>query len=549
MPVFSPKIGTSSLTPRDFFWRRWYKRFRLYILTGCGGLILLLALAVGWWIWQGQYIPADGGEVSEGLVGQPIRLNPLFSADNPVDAELAPLLFRSLLRYDDHQTLVGDLVSTWQRSDDGKVYSLSLGNNSWQDGQPITAEDVAFTIGLTQNTNYHGSWSKSFTNVTVKVLDSRHLDLTLKDSFAPFGQSLTMGILPKHILDGKSIDQLQKDPFNLQPIGSGALQFQSLTLNPQSKQLVELRFKPVGGHLDSLSFHFYNSVEAMVTDFKLGKIQMVGGSYDPTYESLSSFPDKQQKNVQLKGQSYGLFFNLHSQSVSDPAVRQALAYDVHKTQLISDVFHNQVTSLSGAYQPDSWVYSERAERYDYNQGKAKEVWDTVASKPRTVRLLVPDKPLYQQLGAALGQEWQQLGISVSVITRSPSDMGMTVNAHKDFDVVLLGEQSEVDPDRYTTWHSTQTPPTGLNITGENNQRVDKALEDGRKDLKTDDRVHDYDLFQFNVAKDAPVIWLYQPKYVNIWSNKVKGVSIGDLWEPQDRFASIKNWYVKIQRRK
>lgn len=548
MPAFSPKIGTSNVTPHEPWWRRWYKKYKTYILSGLTVAVVVAIGWVGWWVWQGQYAPASGGSVAEGLVGQPSRLNPLFSSDNLVDSQLTPLIFRGLLTHNDKQELIGDLASSWQRSEDGKSYDIHLGDHDWQDGQPVTAQDVAFTIGLAQDDSYHGAWSKSFTDVKVNVLDAHHLKLELKDPFAPFDQTLTMGILPQHLLGGKSIDQIAADPFNLKPVGSGKLKFLTLTQDPQTKKFSQMQFKPVDGYLDSIDFDFYDSNEALVTDFKLGKIQLLGGAYDPVFDSLKNFPDKHQKSPLLKSQTYGLFFNLHNQSVADPGVRAALAYAVPKNKLISDIFHNQVVVLNGVYQPDHWAYSSRAETYSFSPDKSKEAWDDIQNKPTSIRLLVPDKPIYQQLASSVGQAWQELGIKVTVITRSNAEMSSVVNAHQDYDVVLLGEQSDVDPDRYSTWHSTQMPPAGLNIAGENNKRVDKSLEDGRKDLTIDARKHDYDNFQYYLAKDAPVIWLYQPKFIYIWSNKVKGVSLpGAIQDTQDRFNNVKDWYVKTQR--
>jgi peptide/nickel transport system substrate-binding protein len=549
MPAFSPKIGTSSLTPYEAIWKRWYKRHKVKMLAVTAVVAVVAVGLLGWWLWQGQYMPAKGGSVTEGLVGQPNQLNPLFASDNLVDAQLTPLMFRGLLKYNDRQQLVSDLASSWQKSPDGKTYTLALGSHDWHDGQPVTADDVAFTIKLTQDSAYHGSWSKSFTDVQVAVQDNRHIQLTLKEPYAPFTQSLTMGILPKHILDGKSIEQLERDPFNARPIGSGSLKFQSLKVDDQTHRVTELRLTPVGGYLDSVAFSFYDTTEAMITDFKLGKIQLLGGTYDPTFDDLADFPDKQQKSTLLKSQSYGLFFNLHNQPMNDLGLRQALAYAVPKNQLISEVLNGQAVALDGVFQPDFWAYSDRAEKYAYNEQTAKDIWAKVEAKPQTIRLLIPDKPVYQQVGAMVGRAWQKLGLNVTVVAKSAEEMGDVVNAHQEYDIVLLGEQSDIDPDRYSTWHSTQMPPAGLNITGESNKRVDKALEDGRKDLSDQDRIHDYDLFQYYLAKDVPVIWLYQPKYVYIWSNKVKGVKLPSAFQdPQDRFASVNKWYVKTQRR-
>ena len=141
-----------------------------------------------------------------------------------------------------------------------------------------------------------------------------------------------------------------------------------------------------------------------------------------------------------------------------------------------------------------------------------------------------------------------MGVETTIVVQSPEKVAQQVNNHAGYDVVLLGEKSESDPDRYSNWHSTQKVPTGLNITGLDNRRVDKALEDGRKALTEEDRQRAYESFQLYLAKDAPVIWLYQSAYMYLTSNKVHGVQLDELWRAEDRFSHLNKWYINTQKR-
>ena len=94
--------------------------------------------------------PASGGEYSEALIGSLGRLNPLLDYYNPVDYDVNRLLYSSLVRFNDRGLPQKDLADDWAISQDGKVFTFSIRRNAiWHDGEPVTSEDVAFTIGLT----------------------------------------------------------------------------------------------------------------------------------------------------------------------------------------------------------------------------------------------------------------------------------------------------------------------------------------------------------------------------------------------------------------
>ncbi len=548
MPAFSPTIGKfGDVTPRGKPWVLWYKRHRRQFYVTIFGLALISLVGAGWWLWYGRSIPAPGGTLDEGIVGYPQRLNPLYSQQNEVDAEITPLIFRGLVRYNQDNQLVPDLAEKIEPSQDGKTYHISLGKHQWHDGTAVSAQDVAFTIGLTQDQGYHGPWSGSFTDVSIKIEDPQHLTLTLKEPYAPFEQNLTIGLLPQHLLGGISAVDLAHNPFNLKPVGTGKLQFTSLQMDPESKQISQLRFHLVDGYLENITYHFYGSLQDAMTDFKLGRLHTLWSQYDRQLEYLSDF-NKQEVYTTLNGQTYGLFFNTQDSNVSDGKVRQSLALALPKQQAIKKVFKNHAEVANNVYTPDHWAYSDAIETYAYNLDEAQKRWDEAESKPESITLLIPDLPIHQAMAKEIATAWKKLGLDIKIESKDSVEVGQSIDSGTGYDVVLLGEKVNRDPDRYNNWHSTQTPPTGLNISRLKNDRVDKALEDARRLTKPDERKVKYATFQDYLAREAAVIWLYRPQYVYMWSNKVHGIKISKTWSEQDRFATLEKWYINLAKR-
>ena len=96
--------------------------------------------------------PVRGGIYTEALVGSMQRLNPILDYNNNVDHDINRLIFSGLLRFDDRGLAQLDMAEAYGVSRDGTLYNFTLQKGMhWQDGQPVTTDDVVFTIDLLRN--------------------------------------------------------------------------------------------------------------------------------------------------------------------------------------------------------------------------------------------------------------------------------------------------------------------------------------------------------------------------------------------------------------
>src|SRR5690349_12164179 len=94
-------------------------------------------------------LPTAGGIYTEALIGSLSRLNPLIDQNNASDRDIDRLIFSGLIKFDARGMPVPDLADSWGVSQDGTVYNFSIRPEAvWHDGQPITSEDVTFTLDL-----------------------------------------------------------------------------------------------------------------------------------------------------------------------------------------------------------------------------------------------------------------------------------------------------------------------------------------------------------------------------------------------------------------
>jgi ABC-type transport system substrate-binding protein len=177
----------------------------------------------------GATLPAPSRPYREGVLGRPVSVSPL-SARTQADRDLVALVYSGLVRNGPSGSLVPDLAERWTVDATGSVWTFYLRDDArWHDGEPVTGEDVAFTIGVLQDPKYTGPGAGSWNEVTVATQGALTVVFTLKTPLGGFLQAATQPIAPAHILAGIPADQLPDRPFGRQPIGSGPFAVASLS--------------------------------------------------------------------------------------------------------------------------------------------------------------------------------------------------------------------------------------------------------------------------------------------------------------------------------
>jgi peptide/nickel transport system substrate-binding protein len=115
-------------------------------------LLLLNQTQVGETLSQVIEPATAGGVYVEGLVGKPIRFNPLLDDFNQVDQDVDRLVFSRMIRFDSWGNPQPELAESFGVSVIGDIFNIELRENAvWHDGEAVTTQDVLFTIELMRN--------------------------------------------------------------------------------------------------------------------------------------------------------------------------------------------------------------------------------------------------------------------------------------------------------------------------------------------------------------------------------------------------------------
>src|SRR5574339_363324 len=191
--------------------------------------------------------PEQGGVYTEGLVGSMGRLNPFLDWNNSADRDVDRLLFSGLVKFDQRGLPQADLASAWGVAQDGTVYNFSIRDNAvWHDGEPVTSDDVIFTIEMMKSAGslYPQDIKDLWGKIEVTRLNDKNIKFTLPEPFVPFMDYLTFGVLPKHLLESVLPEQMESAEFNINPVGSVPYRFYQLLVDDGQITGVVLTLSP-----------------------------------------------------------------------------------------------------------------------------------------------------------------------------------------------------------------------------------------------------------------------------------------------------------------
>ncbi len=522
-------------------------------------LIALILFAVslvwlaGWFIiTHRSEVPAVGGTYTEGLIGEPQFINPLYASASDVDADLTRLVYSGLFKYDSVSGFVPDLASSYEISEDQTVYTINIRDDAyWHDGEPVRASDVVFTIQSIQNPDYKSPLAVTFQGVSVVQAGDKTVQFILPEPFGPFLSTLTVGVIPSHVWEEIAPIRATLTEINLTPVGSGPYEFSKFTKDKKGNirsYTLERNPEYYGGtsYLEELTFKFYSDNLTAVDALKNKNVE--GLAFVPA--DLVAEVEKIRGVEILRPalpQVTAIFFNEErNELLADDDVRQALAQAIDKDRIVADVLDGFGQVIHGPILPDQLGYHENIAQQEYDPEAAMSLLEGQEELVFTMTVL--DQAEFINAAEIIKEQWAAVGATLEIRVVPVMDLQAMVLSGHNYEMFLTGELSGIDPDPYPFWHSSQASDTGLNLSMYANRKADELLEEARTVTDPAERAAKYIEFQDMLAEDLPAIFLYQPTYRYAIASKIDNVSIDSITIPADRFSRIHEWYTKTKMR-
>lgn len=548
------------------------KKFRwqiiIILVTGLVMGLLLLSEQTGFRLVSP--VPTSGGVYNEALIGSLQRLNPVLDYYNSADRDVDRLIFSSLIRFDDKGLPKADLAKVWGISYDGLIYNFELRENAkWHDGTAVKAEDVLFTIDLMRDPDsvLPEDIKKIWTDVEVVVLSDTLIQFKLQEAFTPFIDYLDFGILPKHILGGMTYMEMINSQFNLNPVGSGPYQFDSLVVENNQIKGVILSSNPdyylEPAYINDFVFRYYADVSSAYAAYQEGIVQGISKvSQDVLPQVLNNSDLALYSAVEPRFSI--VLFNLDNSDVSflqDAAIRRALLLALDRRGMIDRILGGQGAIADVPVLPNNWAYYNGNTRADQDVSAAEKLLketgyvigenSNIRSKDGvklSFKMIYPDDETHAAIAQAIQADWLKVGVSVEIVPLSYDTLILDHLQPLTYEAALIDIDytNSPDPDPYPFWDQAEQSG-GQNYSQWENRTISQYLEEARVLLDTGERAKLYRNFQVVFADELPALPLFYPVYNYAVDKSIQGIRLGSWYDTSDRFDNVTQWYILAQK--
>ncbi|MEH6476513.1 MAG: ABC transporter substrate-binding protein [Sneathiella sp.] len=495
--------------------------------------------------------PKSGGTLNTTTTGYR-TLNPGVQSGAATGAP-GSQIFAGLVLIDNKYNATPYLAKSWTVSDDNLTYSFKLVDGAkFHDGQPITSEDVAFSLE-TVKTN-HPFGKAMFSNI--KAVETPDANTVIFKLSAPIPglllslEPLLMPILPKHVYgDGQSV---KKHPRNMENVvGSGP--FKVAENNPAERLVLVknddffIKGKP---YIDKIVF-------SVVKDSLTRVLMMEKGEID--YAGFSGIRPTDAKRLEKTGnltvttEGYGavgyihyLELNLRDKPFNDVKVRRALAHAIDTNFIAKILFAGRTVAGTGPLHTGSVFYSEDTPRYAADLKKAAALLDEAgypvgANDERfSFTLDIPSwaRQAHGPMAEYTQAQLRKIGIKVEL--RQAPDFGTWVKRISSFDYQATMNGSFNYPDPVIGVHRHFDCDNIRNVIWSNTQgycdpKMDALLDKAAVETNMDLRKATYAKIQQKAAEDQVFIYMPQDFTATVYSNKVGN-------PPSSVFGPLAPWH-------
>jgi peptide/nickel transport system substrate-binding protein len=488
----------------------------------------------------------------------PRGMNPLL--DRAGWNEVSSVVLSRLLRPDHEGGIEGDLAESWTVSPDGRVYEFRLRRGvTWHDGAPFSADDVLFT------------WEKLFDPKTETTLDLNQASLAkshkkdahtfvfvLKAPDSGFPAALTeIPILPAHRLREADING---DAFNRAMIGTGPYKLVSTTENREfllARHETHHHGRPA---FDEMLIRVIADDDARARAVADGLADLA--HVKPPHVEMLRATGRTLFRMRT-GAWRAMPLNLRRPALQDIHVRQAIDLAIDREAIVREALQGYGQAAYSPIPPASWAFTPAMNAKRHDPARARDLlrragwkrpvrFDRVGSGPSCLydavhkdgqvlelQLIVWKDEFFRRTAAHLIQRHlMEVGFCVQLhLVDGTTYNRLAENMGTEYDGYIGGWGGLLDPgdNLYKKYHSKGSQ----NRTGYSNPKVDKLLEEARRNTDRKKAIPLYEKIVALVTKDAVFLPLAYPDYLFAARAELAGIEdyTLDSWYEFTKYAA------------
>ena len=515
--------------------------------------------------------PLSGGQITVAMPTAVSSFNPL-KVRNINMANLFTLVFESPLTLDTEGRIRGELVENWTVDTSGMVWTFYLRKDiQWHNGfGELTADDFVYTMDLIKKYNsdesiysrynrrigdYYALDKYTFVLNTIDPLIDPNDNEAVPKPSSYIEYMMTFPVLCRAYYE--NIDDID----TVWPIGSGPYEFTSYDETKGIRLDVNDNWWKRKPYISSIMAVPVADAASEITAYEDQVLDLIGTSnlsanryrkYGVTNveEYLTQYYDCLVPNLYVAR-------NGEEKFVHTVKGRQAIAYALNKSQIISKVLVNHAVATDVPIPPDSWLFDTSLSIYEHNQKEAIQLLEELGYtefdeegfrakfnvdgelETLVIELMYPKElqDAYKQNVASLIEEQlEEIGMRIDLREVSEKIFQTKVTAGA-FDLALISFYLDRNPDPKFMLHSSRFTS---NYGYYRDEFMDAALDDCAVALTDEEKHAAFSEVQRIFLQQLPQISLYFRTNSLIYDDSINGISD---FRALDLFHNIQSWYV------
>ena len=456
---------------------------------------------------------------------------------------------------------IPQLAERWEISPDKKVFTFHLNPKAaWQDGQPVTAEDVKFSFDVLfhKKLKTRAKWMSYYSRIEkAEVLGKRKVRFTVrKDHFLNFVRVAGLRIVPRHKFKGKDPNRTS---LTKKPMGSGPYTFKSWSKGAAVKLGEHRKYwgrglpQNIGAYNQKLLITKIVSADKVALEtFKKGELDLIrltpeqwvretsGKAFGLGAESGKKLIKLDVQNKAPRGYRY-VGYNLESPLFRDKRVRRAISHLFDRDTFIEKFYHGMQVKAVGPFQANSRYSSPKVKQIGFSIPKAIKLmraagWkdsdgDNILDKdgrPMRFTIMTADQETSVKMLTLAKEAMRKAGVDLKIKVVDWTSFLQLIDELK-YDAVMLGWSRGPFPDPTALWHSRGAVKGGLNFVRYRNPEVDRLIEKAVKSIPDAERVKLYRRIHEIIYEDQPYTFMIERNHILLAYNA--------------NFKTVKPWYT------
>ena len=417
------------------------------------------------------------------------------------------------------------LAESYEVSEDGTSVTLKLKDGlKWHDGEPITADDVIFTMDVNADTN-NGAGN---TNVVIlndqpvkyEKVDDLTVKITLPMASASYPALLgELTLIPEHVYGGNT--SIVGAEANMSGIGSGPYKLREFK---QDQYLILEKNEDYymgAPDIDTVTFRIISDISAQEVALMNGEINLMELSSAPAVAKYSEDPNYTVV-MYPEGRVNYLAVNKFCETVQDPKVVEAVFAALDAQEIIDGAYgEGMAVPANTVLSNMTTFYDESVEGYSQDIEKAKQLAAETGIEGSTMTLYFNSERAYMKESAqVIQQQLKNVGINLEVIPlESTGFFEKVFGTDGDYEFYLNGYAAVGDPDTVVAGMYDGTWGVNLAVSDE----LLGLWQEARSVFTEDERAAIYKEIQEKTKEEMSCYPIAYPNYVFVITGNVSAL--------------------------